>query len=279
MVLVAGQQLFDRAGGVVPHAGHIDLHPRRVLGAVADGVELEDGRLDSGRKVEERHDDAVRAVRAPHLDRRVSDGFGRSDGCVRAWIAQADVVAVRVHDHHGQPGFEDELLQDHTRAESNRLYGLATQTISYDVTTVAGYAQAVASGNEKLQEFFRASLVRAEFLDYLNTWEQQVLAGETPRNLLDVEEYLDGVLDPYRAAQDKAESDAKAADDAGRLGDLYTLSTVLLAVSLFFAGVTASFRSPSLRIALLAACAVTILISTARLADLPIAPATWTMIG
>ena len=165
------------------------------------------------------------------------------------------------------------------RAESNRLYGLATQTISYDVTTVAGYAQAVASGNENLQEFFRASLVRAEFLDYLNTWEQQVLAGEAPRNLLDDDEYLDSVLDPYRAAQDKAESDAKAAEDAGRLGDLYTLSTVLLAVSLFFAGVTASFRSPSLRIALLAACAVTILISTARLADLPIAPATWTMIG
>ena len=92
---------------------------------------------------------------------------------------------------------EADRLENQTaaqRAESNRLYGLATQTISYDVTTVAGYAQAVASGNENLQEFFRASLVRAEFLDYLNTWEQQVLAGEAPRNLLDDDEYLDEVV-------------------------------------------------------------------------------------
>jgi hypothetical protein len=62
------------------------------------------------------------------------------------------------------------------------------------------------------------------------------------------------------------------------VGDLYVLSTVLLAVSLFFAGVTASFRSPSLRIALLAACLLTVCISAVRLADLPIAPATLGML-
>lgn len=86
------------------------------------------------------------------------------------------------------------------------------------------------------------------------------------------------MLGPYRVAQDKANADTKAGEDADRLGDLYTLSTVLLAVSLFFAGVTASFRSSTLRVILLAACLITILISAARLAGLPIAPATWGML-
>lgn len=86
------------------------------------------------------------------------------------------------------------------------------------------------------------------------------------------------MLGPYRTTQDRADADARAGEDAGRVGDLYTLSTVLLAVSLFFAGVTASFRSPSLKVALLAACLLMIVISAARLADLPIAPATWGML-
>ena len=163
-------------------------------------------------------------------------------------------------------------------SEANRLYGLATQTIAYDATMVASYAQAVASGNDKLMSFYRNSLVRKGFLDHLNSWETQVKAGGTPQNLLDNKPYLDEVLGPYRVAQDKANADTKAGEDADRLGDLYTLSTVLLAVSLFFAGVTASFRSSTLRVILLAACLITILISAARLAGLPIASATWGML-
>ncbi|MGB7961793.1 MAG: hypothetical protein WCF12_02370 [Propionicimonas sp.] len=163
-------------------------------------------------------------------------------------------------------------------AEANRLYGLATQTIAYDATTVASYALAVASDQTSLQEFYRTSLVRRGFLDHLNSWEAQIKAGSAPENLLDNKAYLDQVLGPFRTVQDQADSDARAGEDAGRVGDLYTLATVLLAASLFFAGVTASFRSPSLRVALLTACLVTIVISAARLADLPIAPATWGML-
>ncbi len=164
-------------------------------------------------------------------------------------------------------------------AEANRLYGLATQTIAYDAATVASYAQAVASDQTSLQEFYRTSLVRRGFLDYLDSWEAQIKAGGTPQNLLDDKAYLDQVLGPFRTLQGQADSDVRAGEDAGRVGDQYTLATVLLAVALFFAGVTASFRAPSLRIALLAACLMTIVISAVRLADLPIAPATWGMLG
>jgi hypothetical protein len=52
---------------------------------------------------------------------------------------------------------------------------------------------------------------------------------------------------------------------------------VLLAVSLFFAGVTSSLCSPTLRTALLVTCGVILLVSFLRLAELPIAAATWSI--
>lgn len=167
-------------------------------------------------------------------------------------------------------------------AEANRLYGLATQTIAYDSTMVTSYAQAVASDSPALQRFYRTSLVRPAFLGFLgflDSWEAEIKAGGTPQNLLENKVYLDQIMGPYRMAQEKADSDTRAGEAAGRLGDLYTLSTVLLAVSLFFAGVTASFRSPSLRVALLAASLVTIGVSASRLAELPIAPTTWALLA
>lgn len=162
-------------------------------------------------------------------------------------------------------------------AEANRLFALASQAVAYDASTVASYAQAVATGNEELQDFYRKTLVRKGFSGYLDAWEQQLRAGGTPVNLLEDQAYLGELLGPYRDAQAKAEGHASSAEEAGRVGDLYVLSTVLLAVALFFAGVTATFRSPTLRIALLTACLLTILLSIGRLADLPVAPATWTL--
>lgn len=162
-------------------------------------------------------------------------------------------------------------------AEANRLFALASQAVAYDASTVASYAEAVAAGNEELREFYRKTLVRKGFISYLDAWEKQIRAGGTPVNLLEDQAYLDELLGPYRETQAKAQAHASSADEAGRVGDLYVLSTVLLAVALFFAGVTATFRSPTLRLALLAACLLIVLLSVGRLADLPVAPATWTL--
>src|SRR3954447_4747805 len=48
------------------------------------------------------------------------------------------------------------------QVDANRQFGLATQTVSYDSNMMAQYADAVASGNEKLQEFVRTTLIRPE---------------------------------------------------------------------------------------------------------------------
>ena len=57
----------------------------------------------------------------------------------------------------------------------------------------------------------------------------------------------------------------------------FMLTSWMLAVSLFFAGVTSSFRSPTLRTALLVTRGVILLVSFLRLAELPIAAATWSI--
>ena len=180
------------------------------------------------------------------------------------WSGEQDRIAVIAAGEH---------------ADATRLFGLATQAVSYDAMTVAEYAQAVNSGNQQLRTFYRSSLVRKEFLKYLDSWEQEVQAGQTPTNLLEDENYLADVLGPYRKALAQAEADDRDAESAGRIGDFYVLSTVILAVALFFAGVTGTFRSPTLRLVMLAICVLTIAVSLGRLADLPVADATWALLG
>lgn len=129
----------------------------------------------------------------------------------------------------------------------------------------------------KPQQFFRTSLIRKGFLSYLDSWQVPVKAGQSPQNLLEDNAYLDQVMQPYRTALSQADADSAASDQAGHVGDQYTLATVLLAVSLFFAGGTSSFRSPTLRTALLVTCGLILLVSFLRLAELPIAAATWSI--
>ncbi len=84
-----------------------------------------------------------------------------------------------------------------TQTEVARLFGLATQTVSYDANMIAQYAQAVSDGNEPLMEFYRQTLIRPEFLPILDDWEAKIAAGEAPTNLLQDTEYLDQQMEQY----------------------------------------------------------------------------------
>ncbi|MGC3994094.1 MAG: hypothetical protein QM779_08330 [Propionicimonas sp.] len=162
--------------------------------------------------------------------------------------------------------------------ESTRLLGVATQTMAYDGSTVASYAAAVATGNQKLTAFYRSALVRKGFLEYLDAWQKDITAGTTPSNLLENKEYLDGVLGPYREATAKGDQASADADHAASVGEGYVLTTVLLAVALFFAGVTGTFRSPILRLLLVSAAFVAISVAIGHIGELPVAPGTLTML-
>lgn len=156
------------------------------------------------------------------------------------------------------------------RLEASRLFGLATQAVAFDANMVAEYAQAVVDGDEDLQAFYRASLFRAEFLPVLDRWEAEIADGGVPTRLLEDEEYLQEQLAPYEEATAAAEDVTDRSEVAGRNADDYVLVTVLLATSLFFAGVTTSFRMRTARLLLLAAAGLTVAYSASLLVDLPV---------
>lgn len=170
-------------------------------------------------------------------------------------------------------------MADAERVEANRLFGLATQALSYDASVVSDYAQAVAEDDVRLQQFYRQVMVRKDFLPFLDQWEKTLKAGGVPPNILEDQAYISGLTAPYQAKIAAAEASGERAGLAGRTSDLYVLTTVLLAVSLFFAGVTASFRSPMMRILLLLGGFVTLAVAAGHLIDLPVAAGTFALFG
>ncbi len=170
---------------------------------------------------------------------------------------------------------DDIVLQvSNEQVDSSRLFGLATQAISYDASIMSSYAQAVRADDEKLQQFYLDTLVRPEFKPFLLEWRRQIQAGESQPNLLSDQEYLDSVMAGYHASQERVAELEAQASEAGATGNAYVLTTVLLAISLFFAGVTASFRYPMVRTGLLLGCILAVGLAGLRIVDLPIAEAT-----
>ena len=166
---------------------------------------------------------------------------------------------------------------DHARdasdleVEAARQFGLATQIVSYDSNMVAQYARAVVDGDETLQAFYRNSLMRPEFLPVLDQWQAEAETSDSPTNLFEDEEYIEGQLVEYRATTAAAEAASAEGDEAGATADDYVLTTLLLASALFFAGITTSFRVRFAQLLLLVGSAVTIAYAASRLAELPVA--------
>ncbi len=157
-----------------------------------------------------------------------------------------------------------------SRVEANRLFSLGTQTIMYDTTVVTQYAAALSAGDQRLVDFYLTSLVRPKFLPIIDEWTTQVRNGETPANLLSNQAYVDEQLAGYTKADAAAEGFTLEAGQASEHADAFVLTALLLAVSLFFAGVTSSFRVTFARLLLLIGAVVTLAIAAGRIADLPI---------
>lgn len=157
------------------------------------------------------------------------------------------------------------------QVEAARQFGLATQVVSYDTNTISQYANALAAGNEQLERFYRDTLIRPDFLPILDEWEAQAVAGSTPANLLEDEEYLETQLGPYRETQTRAAERAVEAEQAGAEADDYVLTTLILASALFFAGLTTSFRVRFAQVLLLTGSSLLIAFAASRLAELDIA--------
>lgn len=157
------------------------------------------------------------------------------------------------------------------RIDASREYALVTQTVAYDAAAVSQYAQAVSSENTNLQRFIRETIVRPGFLPILDSWEEQIAADELPTNLLQNQEYLDGLLAPSRDLDARALAATEQSEASGDTADDYIRLTLFFASALFFAGITASFSTRAPKIALLVAAGVTLAVAGALLVDYPVA--------
>jgi hypothetical protein len=157
------------------------------------------------------------------------------------------------------------------RIDASREYALATQTVAYDAASVSQYAQAVSTDNANLQLFIRETIVRPAFLPILDSWEAQIAEGELPTNLLQNQEYLDALLEPSRDLDAKALAATVASEEAGDIADDYIRLTLFFASALFFAGITASFRTRLPKLLLIVAAGATLAVAGSLLVSYPVA--------
>ena len=142
--------------------------------------------------------------------------------------------------------------------------------ISYDSTLLGQYAVAYRAGDEKLMQFYRTSLMRPALLPFLDEWVPQVKAGQTPANLLSDPSYTNEVMADYTAASTRSADLERQSTEAGLVANRYLVTTILLAVGLFFGGVTTSFRWPAAKVAMIALAVIAVALAATRLVDLPI---------
>jgi hypothetical protein len=157
------------------------------------------------------------------------------------------------------------------RVEVSRLFGLATQKASYDSSMIAQYAQAVQTRNTKLATFYRQTLIREELLPVIDRWEAEIRAGGIPTRLIDDTSYMNAQFGPYRSASAKADAATAQSLRAGDVQHSYVITTILLAVALFFSGVTSSFTWRPARVLLVLGAIASLGVAAVTLADLPVA--------
>jgi hypothetical protein len=157
------------------------------------------------------------------------------------------------------------------RIEASRSFALGTQALSYDAVMAAQYANALADGNTGLQQFYLDGLIRPEFMPIIEEWQRQVAAGEVPTQILDNTEYIDSQFAASRELDDEAEAAVTRSEVAAQYADRYVMNTIFMAMALFFAGITGSFRSLFVRVVLVAAAAVVVAVGAGQIVDLPIA--------
>ncbi len=113
--------------------------------------------------------------------------------------------------------------------------------------------------------------MRPGFRPIIDQWKLQIEAGEVPTNLLENQDYLDGLFAASEAADAEALAASVRGEKAGDTADDYIRLTLFFATALFFAGITSSFKTRFARLLLLSAAGITLLVAGSLLADYPIA--------
>jgi hypothetical protein len=158
------------------------------------------------------------------------------------------------------------------RIQSSKETTIATATIVYDATLLSQSAAALFDGRDELRNFYREKLYRPEFLARVDQAVAEA-GGDVSAvpHLFEDDTYLNGLLESSRQLEESAQQLADESARAGQSADNYIVVTVILAITLFFAGTATSLDWFPLRVALLAIATLSLAVGAARLASLPLA--------
>lgn len=143
------------------------------------------------------------------------------------------------------------------RTESAQSRTEANQYRLADLSVFENYIDAAVSGNDELADFYRERF-RAEFEPAFEAWSalDPLDDPDAPASPLEMIEY-------QLAADARADTlDARAGtlftdgEDANTISDVYTMSTLLFAIVLFFAAISERFDYVRMRVLLLGVAAV-----------------------
>jgi hypothetical protein len=144
------------------------------------------------------------------------------------------------------------------RAAAGRQGTIASRNIQIDVSTFLAFAQAKASGDERLATFLQ-SRFRPEFVAPFEAWadnaapDDQGIPAGTP---FDQPEYV--LAAQVEADKLTAQADAALAEAQydNQISDNFVLTAVLFASVLFFAGTAAKFRPQWIRWSMIAVAVI-----------------------
>jgi hypothetical protein len=148
------------------------------------------------------------------------------------------------------------------RAESVRLTTAAGQQSAVDVQIAADWLMAAVTGNEALANELR-SRMSPELADAMNDWLNGWRFGEPlpPGEAFETGNYRPDLADEAEDLQRQAEDKFLDGQKANQNSDNYVLTGVLLALTLFFAGIATRFESPKHATALLVAASALVAVA------------------
>ena len=164
---------------------------------------------------------------------------------------------------------DGEVLEGYNQAaaqlsDANYYYSQGNQTFAADQALFVEYASAAQADQLQAAEYMR-TLMRPELLEAVDWWQGDEEAvtpfDDDPDNPYVIAEF--GEAERLAAESEEANDQAQ---EAGEVGDAFELATVLLALTLFFAGIATLFRRRMLSWSLLVVAGVALALGGLQLA-------------
>lgn len=157
------------------------------------------------------------------------------------------------------------------RIESVRASQIANRQIQVDLQLFSGWLDATAAGNKQLADFYQARF-RPEFAPAFNAWlaSNPLTNTQALRSPFEQPEYTLAAAVEADRLENQASQTFATGVSANDIGDDYVFNAVLLALALFFAGMSSRFATLRVRGALVLMALGLLLIGMVNLIRYPI---------